>query len=168
MRRNLDSRIIEALQVVVQRLESTDIKWVLAGSVSLALQGVKVEPGDIDILTDREGAYGTADLLKKHETKPMKFRSYKWSRSYFGEFEIKGVKIEVMGDLEEKIGGKWVSLSGRLVSPKLVKIDRIEMPVSSLEEQLRSYRLSSRKQDRIRSQKIQEALENRCHSKGLP
>lgn len=161
MRCNLDLRILEALQVLVNRLKGTPIKWVLAGSASLALQGVKVEPGDIDILTDRDGAYGIADLLKTHETKPMKFRSGKWSRSYFGEFEIRGVKIEVMGDLEERIGSIWVSLSDRLVSPKLVQIDSIDIPVSSLEAQLKSYRLSKRKQDKIRSQKIQESLKNR-------
>ena len=168
MRRILDLRIIEALQVLVKRLKGTDIKWVLVGSVSLALQGVKVEPGDIDILTDRDGAYGIADLLKKHETKPVKFSLGKWSRSFFGEFEIRGVKIEVMSDLEERIGSMWVSLSDRLVSPKLVQIDRIDVPVSSLEAQLESYRLSNRKQDKIRSQKIQESLKNRCRSKDLP
>jgi len=158
MRSKLDPKIIEALQAVVQKLKSTDIKWALAGSLSLALQGVKVDPGDIDILTDREGAYRIAGLLKKHEKQPVRLRSDKWSRSHFGEFEIKGVKIEVMGDLEEKTGDKWTSLSGRLVSPKSIKIDRMKVPVSSLEEQLKSYRLSGRRQDKIRLPKIQKAV----------
>jgi hypothetical protein len=124
----------------------------------LALQGVKVEPRDIDILTDKQGAYRIADLLKKHEKQPVRFRSDKRARSYFGEFEINGVKVEVMGDLEEKTGGKWVSLSGRLVTPKSVKIDKVKMPVSSLKAQLKSYRMSNRRQDKIRLPKIQEVV----------
>lgn len=159
--------MIDALQTVVQTLEGTDIRWVLAGSLSLALQGVKITPGDIDILTNRDGAYGIADLLKKHQTRPVRFRSNKWARSYFGEFEIDGVKIEVMGDLEEKTGCKWISLSGRLASPNFLSINMMKVPVSSLEEQLKSYELSSRKKDKIRSQKIRETLKNRCHGKAI-
>jgi hypothetical protein len=157
----LDAKILSALQIVVERLEGTNIKWTLAGSVSLALQGVKIKPRDIDVLTDREGALGIAELLKEHERKPVKFKSDKMARSFFGEFEVKGVTVEVMGDLEERVGSDWVSMSCRLVSPKWVKIDGMKVPVSPLDEQLRSYMLSSREKDRFHSQKIREALRAR-------
>ncbi len=68
-------------------------------------------------------------------------------------------------DLEERIGNAWVSLSDRLVSPKLVKSTGMKVPVSSLEDQWRSYEQSSREKDVIRAQKIKQALQSRYNTR---
>ena len=53
----MNKEIIEALKKVYDKLIETNILWVLSGSVSLAIQGVDVEPrNDIDILTDESGS----------------------------------------------------------------------------------------------------------------
>ncbi|MFH1774728.1 MAG: hypothetical protein ABH874_07215 [Methanobacteriota archaeon] len=158
----INQKIIKALKIINQKLKDQKIKWVLVGSTSLALQGVKIKPKDIDILTNREGAYEVNKLLKEYEIKPIKFGKSNVFQSYLGEFRVNKIKVEVMGNLKEKIGGKWESLSPRLKSPKIIKIEGMNLPVSPLKEQLKSYKFRGRKKDSIRVQRIKEALKRRA------
>jgi len=163
--------IIEALKVISQKFKNRKIKWVLVGSVSLALQRVKISPKDIDILADKDSAFKMNKILKEYEVKPVKFGRLKikgreFFKSYFGEFKINGVKVEIMGNLKEKSGKKWLSLSKRLSSPKIIEIQQgVKLPVSPLEDQLKSYSRLGRKKDLIRVQKIKEALKRQNISK---
>ncbi len=142
------------------QVERKKIRWVLVGSASLALQGVKIKPKDIDILTDKKGAFKIGKLFEEYRVRiiPVKLSHSKLFKSYFGKFKFKDVKFEVMGDLKERIGNKWVSCSARLKSPKIVKFNGMKVPVSSLPEQLRSYSKLGRKKDVIRVKKIKEAI----------
>jgi hypothetical protein len=156
-------RIQKALEIIYSKLKDKKIKWVLAGSLSLALQGVKIRPKDIDIITDKKGALLMNKLLKEYEVKPVKFQRSEFFESYFGKFKIDEVKIEIMGNLKEKRGKRWVSFSKRLKSPDFVKIGEIKLPVSPLIDQLRSYEKSGRKKDLIKAKKIREVLKNKVY-----
>lgn len=102
----ISKRFLEVIEIISKSLENEKIKWVLIGSSNLALQGVKINQKDIDILTDKKGAYQINKLLKNYKVKPVKFGRSEIFESYLGEFEIKNVKIEIMGDLKEKINDK--------------------------------------------------------------
>jgi predicted nucleotidyltransferase len=156
----INQRIKEAIKFIVSRLENKKIKWVLIGSASLALQGVKIKPKDIDILTDKKGAFKIEKLFEEYKVRifSVKLSHSKLFKSYFGKFKFKDVKFEVMGDLKEKAGNKWVSFFARLKSPKIVNLEGMKISVSSLQEQLRSYSKLGRKKDVIRVKKIKEAL----------
>ena len=102
-------------------------------------------------------------MLKEYEVKPVKFGCLKIGgkelfESYLGKFKIKEVKVEVMGNLKEKLGRKWIYLHKRLKSPKIIKIEGMKMPVSPLEEQLKSYSRLGRKKDAFRVKQIKKAL----------
>ena len=116
----VNKKLIDALKQIARDLSTHKIKWVLVGSLSLALQGVRIDPKDIDILTDKEGALKLNKIWEKYKIKNVEFGETDRFRSYFGKFKIKDVKIEVMGDLEEKLRGKWFSLAKRLESPKFM------------------------------------------------
>jgi hypothetical protein len=156
----VNQKIKEAIKLICARLRGKKIKWVLVGSTSLALQGVKIKPKDIDILTDKEGAFKIEKLFEECKVRviPVKLSHSKLFKSYFGKFKLNDVKFEVMGDLKERVGNKWVSFSARLKSPKIVKLEGMEIPVSPLQEQLKSYSKLGRKKDFIRVQRIKEAL----------
>jgi len=159
----VEQKIIKVLKIIYQKLKNQKIKWVLVGSTSLALQGVKIKPKDIDILTNKEGALKINELFKEYEVKPVKFGRLKIGgrelfESYLGKFKIKGVKVEIMGNLKEKLGRKWIYLHKRLKSPKIVKIEGMKIPVSPLEEQLKSYSRLGRKKDAFRVKQIKKAL----------
>ena len=128
----------------------------MAGSLSLALQGVNVEPHDIDLLTDRQGAFRINAMLKKYEKKKVDYSETEKVSSFLGVFEIQGVKVEVMGDYRERQGNKWVGLSKRLANPKIIEVDGMRIPVSPLEDQLVSYRRSTRPKDAEKVRKISQ------------
>jgi predicted nucleotidyltransferase len=151
---------IEALRVICQTLSGQDIRWALIGSTGLALQGVNIQPEDIDILTDKKGAFSINELLQEYQVSPVAFSRSELFESYFGVFKINDVKIEIMGDLREHIDDQWISVSERLDSAKIIEIEGIRISVSPLEEQLIAYETLGREKDRIRIKKIRETLEN--------
>jgi SAM-dependent methyltransferase len=156
-------KIVAVLKIINRKLKNQKIKWVLVGSTSLALQGVKIKPKDIDILTDKEGAFRVNKLFKNYEVKPVEFGRLKIGgkelfESYLGKFKIKGVKVEIMGNLKEKLGRKWIYLHKGLKSPKIIEFQGMRLPVSPLKEQLKSYSRLGRKKDFIRVKKIKKAL----------
>ncbi|MFX1486476.1 MAG: nucleotidyltransferase domain-containing protein [Promethearchaeota archaeon] len=153
--------IFEALRTVYRKLKDEKIRWVLIGTSSLAFQGVDIEVQDIDILTDRTGALRIGELLKEYEGKPVEFGRSEIFESYFGIFRIGGVDVEIMGDLKERIGGRWVSTVQRLESPEIVRIQGVKVAVSSLGEQLRAYEGLGREGDLATIRKIREFL-GRC------
>ncbi|MFA4873652.1 MAG: hypothetical protein WC659_07050 [Patescibacteria group bacterium] len=154
----LKKKIINTLNIICRTLKGKKIKWVLIGSTSLALQGVRITPEDIDILTDKKGALAIGKLFKKYEIAPVVFGRTELFESYFGKFDINRTNVEVMGNLREKLDNQWTSLSKRLASPKLIEINKMKIPVSPLITQLNAYEKLGRKKDALRVKKIRHAL----------
>jgi hypothetical protein len=121
---------MQALKLLCKSLETSGVRWVLGGSLSLALQGVDVKPHDIDLLTDRQGAFRINAILKEYEKKKVTYSETEKVSSSFGVFEIQDVKVEVMGNYREKQGTKWVDLSEILADPRIIEIDGMRIPVS--------------------------------------
>ena len=155
------SEIIEVLKLILSRLKNREIKWVLVGSASLALQGMEINPKDIDILTNKKGAFEIDELPKEYEVEPVEYRKSELFQSFLGEFVILNMKVDVMGSLKERFDNEWVDLSPRLLSPKIIEIRGMTVPVSSLHEQQRANERLGREKDSIRVQKIREFLERR-------
>ncbi len=156
--RTRHNKLLEVLLRISNDLEKNNIPWVLVGSLSLYLQGVDIEPEDIDILTTKEGALKLNTIWDKFKIKSVSFGETSSFRSYYGRFKINDVYVEVMGELEQKINDKWVSLMNRLINPVIISISGARIPVSPLENQLASYEKSNREKDIIRAEKIREAL----------
>ncbi|MBN1963589.1 MAG: hypothetical protein JW910_03010, partial [Anaerolineae bacterium] len=53
----------EALAAFLRRVDGQGIDWYLVGSAALAVRGMPVTPGDLDLVTDGPGAHQLADLL---------------------------------------------------------------------------------------------------------
>jgi hypothetical protein len=140
----ISNKLLIALKTIQKKIKNEKIKWALIGSTNLALQGIKIKPKDIDILTDKKGAFEINKLLKEYEVKPVRFSNSKlFGPQYFGEFKIRGIKVEVMGKLKKK----------KLVT-KIVKINGIGLPVVSLKEELKAYEVLKREKDFNKIKKI--------------
>ncbi|MHA2380725.1 MAG: nucleotidyltransferase domain-containing protein [Candidatus Thorarchaeota archaeon] len=150
--------VLKALRRISECLVGREIRWVVAGSTSLALQGVEVEPHDIDILTNRDGAFQIGELLSEFEVEPVSFGQSELFKSYLGRFEMSGVRVEVMGELRACVGDEWISYEERLSSPQFVEFESVRVPVSSLKQQLESYELLGREKDSQRIARIRELL----------
>ncbi len=109
------------------------INWAVDGSCALALQGIPVHPNDIDILTDRDGAYRIERALSCFAKVPVEYGQTAKYRSHFGIFVISGVRVEVMGDLQVFRNGKWTSAQNpSSTGVRHVMLEGVEIPVVHL------------------------------------
>jgi len=81
-----------------------DVKWVLAGSLAGYINGLDVEPRDIDILTNKTGA-GVFFTVLSEDFEVI--RKPEWGEtelyaSYYSKYRKNGVELEIMGDFELK------------------------------------------------------------------
>lgn len=155
----IPKNIIKALKVILEKLRNKNINWAIVGSTNLTLQGVDIEPHDIDILTDKEGAFSIGDVLKEYAVKPIQYKESDRFKSYYGLFKIQDVEVEIMGDLQSKIpkSSLWTETS-RLSAKVFVKFQDLKIPVISLEQEYKAYSKMGRSQ---KAKKIKEALDKK-------
>jgi hypothetical protein len=135
---NLDQKIKDVIKDICNRLINVK-KWAINGSTSLVLQGIDLKPNDIDILTDRNHAYEIQEKLNDFVVEPVSYSSNGRYKSHHGVLSVRGVKVEIMGNLQVFRNGEWSPPQ----NPGTVKIKRLrflgmEIPVVSVESQLES------------------------------
>lgn len=92
----------QVLSSVVPAMFKSQQPWALMGSLGSVLQGLDgYAPPDIDLVTSMEGAYIMQGSLAGCGTtlRPVSYSVAPPYESYFGICEVRGVKVEVMGDL---------------------------------------------------------------------
>ncbi|NJE13246.1 hypothetical protein [Thermococcus sp. LS2] len=130
---------LKVLRKLYERLKDSDVNWVVTGSLGFALQGVPVEPHDIDIQTDKEGAYEIEHLFSEFVVRPVKFRESERIRSYFGALMIDGIKVEIMGDIQKKVNDEWEPHVDINKYKRFVQIEGMKIPVLDLEYEYQAY-----------------------------
>lgn len=111
----------------------------------MALQGVPVTVHDIDIQTDAPGAYEIERRLSEFVSKPVQYALSERVRSHFGQMEIDGIKVEIMGDLQKCLGGHcWEEPVRVECYRRWVEVEGMRIPVLSLEYEYRAYLLLER------------------------
>lgn len=98
----LPPRLKEALITVSETLARLSIRWVLVGSTASYLNGVEVEPKDIDIIVEADKVYEVDETLASsfRALRRVRYSSSETYSSHYGVFEILGVKVEIMADLK--------------------------------------------------------------------
>lgn len=114
---NLEIALDKVLDTTYKALKQRNIEWVIMGSMATSLQGIDINPGDIDILMKSpEGVYYFADLMSEYaidkcETEKNHHED-NWQSSkelpvvadepnpfeavwYFGRWYINNFKVEV-------------------------------------------------------------------------
>ena len=106
----ISENIASALEFIVNSIRGRKLNWVIGGSCSLAFNGLDVKPKDIDLITDKPGAYIFGEVLSKHLIKPVDFREGERFSSHFGRFLVKNMKVEVSGNLKIRNDkGEWTN-----------------------------------------------------------
>jgi hypothetical protein len=140
----LNLTFVEVIKIISKNIPS-NVRWAIDGSASLALQGIDVTPHDIDILTNREGTIRIQESLKKYNVMPISHSGNEKYDSYFGTFKVKGIKVEVMGDLMVFRSGKWSALQNpSTVDIAEINLEGLSIPVVSVKSQTESGYLSER------------------------
>jgi len=159
-------RHLRALRAVYEALSGREVRWALTGSLSFALQGAPVEPDDIDIQTDREGAYEIQRALHEHVTRRVEFSSSAAGgiRSHFGELRIGGVRVEVMGDVQKRLpDGSWEAPVALERHTRRVEVEGMSVPVLALEYEAAAYRRLGRLDT---ARMLEEMLERENRERG--
>jgi hypothetical protein len=132
-----------SLHAVVPAMFKAQQPWALMGSSASVLQGIPdYEPPDIDFTTTMEGAYIMQGAIAHNGVmvRPVSYSVRDPYASYFGVFEIDGVKTEVMGDLVIKcedglidVKDHWSRWSDKV---RVLHFETLHVPVIPLEWQL--------------------------------
>jgi hypothetical protein len=133
---------LHVLRKIYQRLSTCTQPWVITGSFGMALQGMEVEVHDIDLQTNRAGAYEIERMFCMDMKEPVQFSTAEAVRSYFGAFEIDGVKVEIMGDLQKRITPQpavWEEPVKVEDHRRWVDVEEMRIPVLSLEYEYQAY-----------------------------
>jgi hypothetical protein len=129
---------IEVLRKIYARLEGSGINWALTGSLSFALQGIPVRPRDIDIQTDKAGAYKIEKLFSNFVVSRVTFSSGRKIRSHFGKLVIDGIEVEIMGGVQKHVDG-WENPIDPSKYKRFIDIEGMKIPVLSLEYEYEAY-----------------------------
>lgn len=136
----LNPDYLKVLRKINERLNNTSVNWAVTGSVGFALQGVPVEPNDIDIQTDKRGAYEIERHFSEFVTKRVTFSSTERIRSHFGELMIDRIKVEIMGDIQKRLeDGSWENPVDLEFHKRVVEVEGMQVPVLSLEYEYQAY-----------------------------
>jgi hypothetical protein len=136
----IDPVYFNVLRQIHARLCNANVNWVVTGSLGFALQGVPVQPNDIDIQTDKAGAYQIESLFSDVVIRKVKFSSTERIKSHFGALQIDGIEIEIMGDIQKKgADGVWEEIVNLVYYKRMVEIAGLIMPVLSLEYEYQAY-----------------------------
>ena len=136
----IDPVYLNVLRQIHARLSNTDVNWVVTGSLSFALQGVPVQPNDIDLQTDKAGAYEIESLFSDIVIRRVKFSATERIKSHFGALQIDGIEVEIMGDIQKRgADGVWEEIVNPAHYRQMVEIDGLLVPVLSLEYEYHAY-----------------------------
>ena len=125
------------LRRIVQQLNEEGVSYKVVGGTCPALHGVPLAVKDIDLETDAAGAYRFQELFAEQAIMPVEFREGESYRSHFGRFDLNGVVVEVMGDLERREGAGWVPTMAQ--TEAVVELEGVPVRVARLEEEVLVY-----------------------------
>ena len=136
----IDPAYLNVLCQIHARLFNTDVNWVVTGSLGFALQGVPVQPNDIDLQTDKAGAYEIESLFSNVAIRKVKFSATERIRSHFGALQIDDIEVEIMGDIQKRgADGVWEEIVDLGHYRRMVEINGLLVPVLSLEYEYQAY-----------------------------
>ena len=140
----LSEKFLDIIKRIYCKLEGSDINWVITGSTAFAIQGIPFTPHDIDIQTDKAGAYA----FEKHFEEFVKENVHESSNgkitSHFGKLEIDGVRVEIMGDMQKLVDGKWEDPTDLKKYKKFVDFSGMKLPVLDLDYESKAYQKMGR------------------------
>jgi len=137
-----NKKIEKTLIKVVKELKKRRINFAIVGSVALYLQGMDVNPHDIDIITNKKGIERIDKIFNKYkkegicsEKEELKSSNY---FCHFALFKINDVKIEILADTWAKNKITKKVHKSNLKLKKFIKYKSVNIPVMPVEEELKA------------------------------
>ena len=136
----INSSFLRVLHQLHKHLRIDEVNWAVTGSLSFALQGMDVDVHDIDIQTDKSGAYEIERRFSRYVVRNVEFSSSEKIRSHFGELSIDDIKVEIMGDIQKHLpDGNWEDPPDICSNRRFINCGGLSIPVMSLEYEYEAY-----------------------------
>jgi len=134
-------------------MNENKIKWALIGSTNMQLQGMNVNPHDLDIVVQLKDLEKIREIFSDYNASAIKeLKPLTNEPGWEVKLNIENVEVHILG---ERDTGEYVSklLSDRLTK---IKIDDIKIPCFTLEAEAQTYAETNREH---KAHLIQEFLE---------
>jgi len=161
--RSLPGNLEEVLLEVSGVLSGAGIRWVLVGGAASYLHGLDVEPRDLDVLVEEGRVYEADRLLASRfaVVRRVRYSSSRLYSSHYGVFVVRGVRVDVMADLEicGEHGCLKLAFDEVYAQSSVVEVGGAPVRLIPLEWQLVANAMIPGKEGRVRA--ILEALRAR-------
>jgi hypothetical protein len=155
----MEEHYFAVLFIILSHLKNLKHPWAVTGSLGLNLQGIQVDVHDIDLQSTKQGAFAIQEALSEYVVHKVAFLESKKIRSFFGELNINGIKVEIMGELQKRSSENgWESPNDLSEFIHWVNVEGRSIPVLDLEMEYQAYQRLGREE---KAEKIRAALENR-------
>lgn len=136
----LPDEIAQVLRILMGRLEGAEIDWVLTGSAAFALRGLALAPQDLDLQSDAAGIYRIERLLLDDQLRPVEFVVSEQVRSHWGQLEVEGVRVDLIGDIEKRLpDGQWTAPPDLAAEREWLDFEGQPVPVLNLAYESQAY-----------------------------
>lgn len=135
----LPDEYIDILKMFYEKLKKTSANWAVTGSTSFIVQGIPLEPNDIDIQTDKISAYEIENIFYDYIVQKVRFTTSDKIKSHFGVLKINDIRIEIMGDIQKRVGGSWELPVDITQYKKYIIADGFVIPVLDLKYEYEAY-----------------------------
>jgi len=153
-------KTLDVLEELRDLFEKNNVYYVIGGHTGLIIQGVDLEDdNEIDICTTKQDAYKINELLKDFVEDPLEYKELEHFKAYWGIFNIKGVKTEIMGDPQIKTETNgWMGLPKENITQTNFRGKKINC--FTLESEYNYYNNSVAKKERNKkiAEKIKKVL----------
>ena len=86
------------LLLLSHKFAENKIEWYILGSVSEAVLGADIKPGDIDIAVHTRDFYKVKDLFRPYTVEPLGDNKGNWIVRFFGKLCIDGASVDIAAD----------------------------------------------------------------------
>ena len=109
----------DALALVCQRLNAAGVDWWLTGSAALAVRGLPITPGDLDLVVSDQDAHRVGDLLLDGLVEPV--APADWFCRWWGR-AVLGARVEWVGGVGPAADQPEVSDFGPAAAARLTTV----------------------------------------------
>ena len=141
------------LAAFLELVEGSGIDWWLCGSAALAVRGLDVAPGDLDMVVDDAAAHKLSELLLDYLVEPLQ-SSEGWIWSSFGRAFL-FARLEWVGGVNEGADTPEVGDFGPVAAERLEAVDwrgtEVRVPPLDLQLEVSERRGLADRADKIRA-----------------
>lgn len=135
--------VVVAVRAITPAMFKAQEPWALMGSTASVLQGLDgYSPPDIDIVTTTVGAYIMSGAIAGcgATIRPVSFSAASPYSGHFGVFEVRGIKVDIMGDLLMRVEDGEINTIDHFSrwsdKVRILHFEGLHIPVVPLEWQL--------------------------------